>query len=533
MGVTGYPDNPDTFSVPTLPEDTPLSQAGPGNDRNHVELLDDLGDAVEAIERGAAYKTHDHSGDNTDIKKGPKLKQANTHEDADTDLPGGIHHHVGETATTVAVGNHVHDYNDSTRLLNRPWVICTTNTRPPMPFTGQQIYEKDTKTVRVWDVFGNTEAVSGLNTLDNYETFTLTDWAVSYTLPSPANGAMGTPNGQHLSWTDGGNATNRAIARRIKAADKVTLTDDQVMTWKNGPVNIEGVYWFTAPASNDKYFRMSADGQSYWRVIFGYDWVFVNYTTTGPNNEKELARAQIMANQANTSYRAELKDRTLSLYYMGEPLFTVVDRDQVTDKGPNFRGWGVGQGAGNRFLGQTTPSSEDWVRVQDSIYYVATNRWTILPVANIPVVRLRQSQAQQISPNGTIVEWAEELEDPFDFFNVNANKTDIVMKEPGLYHIEAAIQWHPSTVPDTAMVVVCLNGIETTIRNQQFMRGQAFQPGFSQTIPVSGKLRVATNDVVTIKVKYVGPGGLLGLIFSFFDGPSRVNSRIDLTYKSP
>ena len=53
---TNYPDSPDLFLEPTLPEETPLSGAGPGGTRNHTEHHRDLGDAIEAIEVTASVK---------------------------------------------------------------------------------------------------------------------------------------------------------------------------------------------------------------------------------------------------------------------------------------------------------------------------------------------------------------------------------------------------------------------------------------------------------------------------------------------
>jgi len=158
--------------------------------------------------------------------------------------------------------------------------------------------------------------------------------------------------------------------------------------------------------------------------------------------------------------------------------------------------------------------------------------WQILPVASRPTVRLRQSLKQQLVASGTIIQWQEELEDNFNFFNTGV-PTDIVVKEAGLYLIETAIQWDPQFVPDVAHAIVCINGQETTTRNQQFMRGNVFQPGFSQTLQVAGKLRFNANDVLTIKTMHVASGGLIGQIFSFFDAPSKINSRIDITFLQP
>lgn len=529
------PDGFDDFRVTTLPEDTPLSQAGPGATRNHPELHEDEGDAIEALQHNAALKGHDHSGDPDDIRKGAKLDQANTHENPDTDTAGGIHHTVGEGHEQAARGDHVHDYNDGTRLLNRPYVICTSTSRPAQPYEGLQIYETDTDRVRVWGSFAATEAVVGLNSIDNFDQgpgpLSTTNWdPVIYTQDDEDHGTMGTPDGQNLSWTDESGFTNSGFTRRKNPADAVTLTDDQVITWKTGDVKIEDILLFTSPASNDKYFRMSADKSAYWRLTVGHDGAKVLYTTTGKANEKVLGTLPgIDADVENMEWRAQVVGRTLSLYRAGEFMGSIVDTKNVTNKNADHRGWGIGMSAGQRGFGQTTPANEQWVRIQDFVYYTAVNRWTVLPVCKIPVVRLRQSANQKLVAAGTLVEWTDELEDDFDFFTTAA-KTDIMVKEPGLYDIKMAIQWNPSKTPDIATAVLCINGLETTIRKQQFMRGGGFNPGFSQTLDLGGQLRFNTNDVLTVKVSYTGSGNLVDQIFTWFDGPSKINSRIDMNY---
>ena len=534
---TNYPEGFDDFSVTTAPEDTPLSQAGPGATRNHPQLHTDEGDAIEALQHNAALKGHDHSGDPADISKGAKLKQVYTHEEADTDSAhSAMHHTLGETENQAAKGNHVHDYNDGSRLLNRPYVICTSLTRPAEPYKGLQIYETDTDRVRVWGSFAPTEPVAGLNSIDNFDQgagdLSLTNWeAVEYDTGDLTHGKMGTPDGQNLSWTDQSGWTNRGFTRRINPVDAVTQTDDQVITWQTGNIAIEDIdSIFTSPASNDKYFRMDDTKQSYWRLAVGHDGATIYYTTTGKANEKVLGTLPgVAAGTVNLVWRAQLVGRTLSLYRAGEFMGSVVDTQNASNKGAGNRGWGIGMKVGQRGFGQTTPANEQWVRIQDLVYYVATNRWTVLPVGKIPVVRLRQSANQKLVSAGSLVEWSDELEDDFDFFNT-ANKTDIVMKEPGLYDVKVAIQWNPSVTPDVAHVVLCINGIETTIRKQQFMRGGGFNPGFSQTLDVNGQLRFNTNDVLTVKVRYTASGNIIDQIFTWFDSASRINSRIDLAY---
>lgn len=167
-----------------------------------------------------------------------------------------------------------------------------------------------------------------------------------------------------------------------------------------------------------------------------------------------------------------------------------------------------------QYLGETVPS------------------WHYL-LGPLPNVRLRQGTAQKLVHYGSVLEWREEIEDTYNSFDASASPTNITIRESGLYQVECALQWDPSYVPDTAHAVFCLNGVETTVRQSQYLRGNAFQPGFSQTLTVVGKLRMVTNDIVTVKASYTAPSNLLELIFSFFDAPTKVNSRLDIAYLGP
>lgn len=533
---TLYPDAFDDFGVPSLPEETPLSSAGDST-RNHTELLRDLGDAAEALEHNAALKVHDHSGDDDDIAKGAKLAQANTHESADTDSgASALHHTLGTGANQAAAGNHNHDYNT---LLNVPWIRCTSSTRPGSPYPGLMIYETDTDRVRVWGSFAQNQISAGLDSLEDFTqapnalNLGTSEWEQFYTSGDLTHGLMAVPNGTEASWIDQSGTTNRCIARRINPADMTTETDDQVIIWHTGATVIENDPFYFQPASNDAFFRMSTDRNNYWRIVVSYDRVVCYYTTTGPGGEVKLGEQSVNTNIANTEWRGELKDRTLTLYRFGQQVAQFKDLASASSKGAAFRGWGIGMMAGDRGSGQTTPANLVDVRILDLDYYTSVYRWTVLPVANVPNVRIRQSANQKIVSTGSLIEWNEELEDQFGFFNAASSKTDIIMKEPGLYQIDAAVQWNPSVVPDTAMVVLCINGVETTVRKQGFMRGQGFNPGFSQTLDVSGKLRFGANDVLTVKARFVSSGSLLDLIFSFFDSGTKINSRLDLTYLCP
>lgn len=535
-----YPGSPDTFTVPTNPEFTSLSSAGSGT-RNHTQSIKDQGLAITALENNAAKKAHDHGGDAADTAHGGKLLQANTHQSADTDAAvGSIHHTIDPTGlspTAAAAANHNHVYGN---LIGIPHKICTSLTRPPDPTPGMTIYETDTRRARIWDTFANNVAITGLYAVDYFNRVSTTDigtslWEIAYDLTPTSNGRAATPDGNTMSWADGGVATNRLIARRINNADKETQTDDQVVTWQTGNTLIEWEFPFIGDgALNDAYLRMSADKNSYIRIKVGYNYLKVFYTTTGKANEAFLGQIQnVNTVIANQQWRAQVQDRTITIYRNGEPLGMIVDDKAVTAKGPTYRGWGIGMVAGQwGFGGQSTPANVDWVSIQDLIHYGTTNRWTLLPIVSRPSCRLRQGKTQKLLTTGTILEWATEVEDNFDYFDVRA-PSSVLIREPGLYRLDATLQWDPQVVPDVGHVIAMINGVETNVRDSKVLRGNALAPGFSQTLSLSAPLRFAENDVLQIKAKYTATNNILDLIFSWFDLASKVDSRLDLTYVSP
>lgn len=579
---TNYPyganNGLDDFQVTSDPGNTPLSQRGQGGNRNHVESHTDMGDAIEALENYAALKTHDHSGsanDPADRAKGYKLAQANTHQNPDTDTSATALHHtlaaLPTNGTTVgqfqaAAGNHSHVYST---LLNTPLRVCTSTTRPAGVSVGTMIYETDTNRFRVWSQFNASNvAVAGLNATDTFDR-TSTDnmgttlWQQVYT-PGSA-GKMGT-DGNHLVWYDSGNDPARCVARRINAADAVTQTDNQIITWLVGGTGIESYLPFVGgtAASNDMYFRMSSDGLNYMRLKFSWDeWgrgtVALFATQSGPGGEQRIgALATSKVSDTNLYWVAELVENVLTvrvgpnLEGSTDLVGTITDANNVgrrcsanhtsaaahTANCVKYRGWGVGMEAGNRqgldgvAFGQVTPAEISLVNIQDAVYYTGQTIWQLLPVAAMPVVRLRQSINQTINPAGTFVQWTEELEDSFGFFNTN-NNTSLVITEPGLYHLTVGIQWNPNAVPENASALAVVNNIDTDLINTAFQKvGTSLSPaGFYQTLTLSGKIRLAAGDNLKIKVKTQNTGLLQFL--SFFDRAAKINSRLDLTYVSP
>jgi hypothetical protein len=556
---TNYPNGGnnglDEFIEPLSPETTPLSQAGGGN-YTHAQSHTNMGDAIEALQVNAALRTHDHSGNPAspvDRAKGFRLAQVNTHESVDTDTSvSSIHHTIGPGATQAAAGNHTHEY---TAILNTPLRMCTSTSRPVGVPAGTMIYETDTNRVRAWAQFAAANvAVSGVDATDDFNRVNSANmgsgWSQIYTPGS--FGVMATPDGNNLSWTDSGGDPARCIARRINPSDMRTQTDDQIIIWRTGGFQQEYYTPFfgaTGP-SNDFYFRMSDDALSYLRLVSTYnEWgqgsLTLYGTKTGPGGEQRIGSISANTYQINTFWIAELVGDTLSVSYGPNltgstvPVGKIVDNNAVTNKGPSYRGWGVGMVAGNRQgldaigFGQVTPANISLVTIKDAIYYVGRPLWQLLTVASVPVVRLRQSQAQQINTAGTFIQWGEELEDNFGYYSP-LSPSSITIAEPGLYHLNVALQWNSQGVGEEGTVVACINGVETDLRNSAYQKigTTTAAAGFSQTLTLSGKIRLAANDVLSVKAKHSSPN-FIAQILSFFDAASKVNSRLDLVYVSP
>jgi hypothetical protein len=555
---TNYPNGPnngnDEFIEPTIPETTPLSQAGGGN-YTHIQSHTNMGDAIEALQKNAALSTHDHSGDPAspvDRARGFRLAQANTHESVDTDTSvSSIHHTIGLGATQAAAGNHVHEY---AAILNTPLRMCTSTSRPVGVPQGTIIYETDTNRVRAWAQFTTSNvAISGINATDTFERTSSanmgTDWSQTYTPGS--YGVMATPNGHQLSWIDSGGDPARCIARRTKSSDMHTLTDDQVLTWRSGPTNQEyylPFYGATQP-SNDYYLRMSDNLLSYLRLISTYNqWgqgsLSLYGTRTGPGGERLIGSLSADTYLDDTYWVAEMVGNTMTISYGPNldgstvPVGKIVDNNGVGPVTGN-RGWGIGMVAGNRAgldavaFGQVTPGNVDLITMKDAIYYVSRPIWQLLTVGVVPVVRLRQSLSQQINTLGTFIQWGDVLEDNFGYYNP-LSPSSVTVTEAGLYHLNVALQWNSRGVAEEGTVIACINGEETDLRNTDYQKigTTSANAGFSQTLALSGKIRLATNDVLSIKAKHSSPN-LINQILSYFDGPSKINSRLDLVYAAP
>lgn len=169
-------------------------------------------------------------------------------------------------------------------------------------------------------------------------------------------------------------------------------------------------------------------------------------------------------------------------------------------------------------------------------------RWNIQPAANIPIVRLSQATTQRITTDGTAIQWAKNVgdEDGFGFFSSSAN-TKIKVTEPGVYQIDLAVQWGTQFLPEVCTVVVCVGNQETVLRHSIFQPpsilsalGAVIDSDYSVTVPVSGKLRLAVNQEVSVKARYSGIIPVIGtFINTYLDAPSNVKSRIEMHYVGP
>lgn len=510
---TQYPGGVDNFTEPSLPEETPLKSAGSGT-RNHTEHHRDLGDAIEALQTYTAQRSHDHSGDANDPTKGPKLSQDNTHENADTDTsPEAIHHTIdphGADPNKAAAANHTHDYT-SDRILNKPFEICTSTSRPE-PFPGKMIWEVDTNRARVWAQFpGERQAVQGLYSTDDFERTSSTDlgstlWDQWYLIPSGA-GVMATPTGNSAAWIRQGSVANRCIARRINPEDQYTETFDQVIMFST---NEHVASWAHAnadnPTSNDIYFRMSDDGQEYVRAAFTW-WkgetgsIMLLATTTGPLGEVLIGQLPAKTNTPNKLWQARLVGNRFEVYMGITRIGEIVDNDGLVML--ENKGWGIGMQAGDGGQVQDYPNEVAEVTIADATYFTSSFQWQLLPVGDIPRIGLGAKNEQVIFPTGSLIEWDEIGEDPWGMFNP-AEPTSIIIKEAGVYFVHASLVWATSMSADRAATVICINYEPTPHQHWEFVRGNTYHPGFAQTVDCTAYLRLREGDRLQVAAAHNG-----------------------------
>jgi hypothetical protein len=528
---TNYPASVDSFSVPTAPASTTLSSSGTST-RTHTQNHLDLGEAVEALETNAAQLTHDHSGGSGAFAT-EQLRQANTHQNPDTDSGvNAIHHTLGRSATQAAAGNHAHDYSE---IINTPYRRCTSTTRPLDPVPGMMIWETDTNCVRAWANFGQGNILNqgisytyGFNTnnsgshLDtslfstSYVNGVSPSDGVTFSGSSPTIGSMGAAVSGQASWTIGTNVNARAIARAIMSTYATTVTDDQVVSFTTGTttlvttndLGIEAhASGITSPA-NDVYLRMSSNEASYVRFTINGLQAEIWYTTNGPANETFLGAAIATTPAPHTTWTAKAIGNAYLFYAGNELLISVIDNANAINVGSNNRGWGLGMVAAySPFGGQLVPNSLASITVADQPFYTSGGIWQLLPVGKVPHVRAESHFRQQVvvgNPGG-IVGFDTVLYDwnPYPFFAVEVSQTDITIQESGHYSVNASINWDGSyNAFDHAMVGITVNGLDIGRKQWDFMRGNGFFPGFNQVQQCHFTYYFAAGDILRVQAQH-------------------------------
>lgn len=511
-----YPAAIDTFSVPTLPEGTSLSSSGTST-RNHTQSHDDLGKAVMALEANATPLAHNHSTtDGGGVWPTSKLLQVNTHQSPDTDtLATSLHHTLGNGPTQAAAGNHAHNYNGAS-IFNQPLKICTSTTRPVDPLQGMVIYETDTKCFRSWDDFNPANIINvGISGTDTFNRVSNTNmdaalWNQTYVVgTTPTNGVMATPVNGACSWIIGTPTAARCIARRINAADQHTQTDDQVLDMTFGNQSMEFGLFIPSP-SDDGYLRMSDNGQSYVRFSVVSNAVNIYWTTTGPSGEAFLGgvNADTLGTIIHWTFKAI--GRTFIIYQGGDQIGAVADSQNLTAMGSSNRGWGIGMGAAAPgFLepSQLKPANIAEVTIADQPFYTGGFIWQLLPIGNVPHLRAEAHfrQIVVVGEPGGVCGFDTILEDWFfsPFMNVDESQTDITIQESGHYNVHASISWDPDFFGfDHTMVSVTVNGLDIARKNWEFVRGNGFAPGFSQTNEIFFTYYFSAGDILRVNARH-------------------------------
>jgi len=259
---TSFPAGTDTFTIPTSPGTTNLSDPGAGSTRNHPQHHKDLGDAVMALESNVALLNHDHAG----IVGGTsRLLQMNTHQSADTDSStSSLHHTLGSGATQAAQGNHNHSL--PTELTT---VLFGGSTRTVAP-TCEVYYTGGPVTVS-----GDAWAAGGWSTAGpNIDTDGMFSFSGGYaSILIPVTGRyyiqLHSSGSHNTSPTD-----PRPILARVTAGRDVqaTICASSVSHAGNIEVQLDAVAMRKLPAGMRLFWAHYAAGQFTMRnIMFGYD----------------------------------------------------------------------------------------------------------------------------------------------------------------------------------------------------------------------------------------------------------------------
>ena len=480
-----------------------------------------------------------------------KLLQVNTHEEPDTDIAvTSIHHTIDPTRSSpvkAAAANHWHSYNE---LHDRPYIICTTTTRPTEPFIGLRIWETDTNTERVWAKFPTNPQATGVTYSDNFnrapgDDLASTIWELHYAFGDTLHGVFtivnipGTLYVYSAWWSGLLTSSNHVLCQRINEAERHTLTDDQEIEchWGIRPFDVDRT--FDGDEShdpcNDHYFRLSDDRSSYVRVSIHRHYIVAVYTTNGIDNEVTFGNIIIEDWEPTIIWRVRALGWGFYVYRNGVHVGTLTDNLHRHNIGANYRGWGFGTHVVGWPGGQYRAPDISWCGVKDNTDYAAVARWGLLPTASIPVFIAEASSRLEIPGPyiETAVVWGNILQEwIYAPFWSDQAESDITITEPGVYHVHASIAWDPGFYfADHAMISVKCNGQDISRKHWEFLRGYTYAPGFAQTQEINFWYRFEAGDKLRVVAKHNGSG----IMYTQYnlDDPDRQVCYVEAAFHSP
>jgi len=167
--------------------------------------------------------------------------------------------------------------------------------------------------------------------------------------------------------------------------------------------------------------------------------------------------------------------------------------------------------------------------------------WKLAPLLAVPAVQVQQGSSQTLSPGGpTVLVWNVVKEDN-NYFTTAGNQTQFVVRDAGLYNVSMSVQWGTEYCPNQSQIYLAVNGQQTPLGTYQFLRGESFTPGFSQTLSASGTYRFAANDVATVNAQFTAGSTIADSILTFVQNiqgiqvnpNASLTSRFSMVYQGP
>lgn len=163
------------------------------------------------------------------------------------------------------------------------------------------------------------------------------------------------------------------------------------------------------------------------------------------------------------------------------------------------------------FVGQMIFETDTGVWRQWYAYSTPSPVWQILPMGRVPNFRAEAQTVQAVlREESHALSLTTIIQDFFwgifgiaQFMVTDVSATDIVIPEPGTYHVHASICWDPSnTYQDQSSVQVTVNGADVGRKNWEWVRGPvnpySGTAGFSQTNEIEFYYPFQAGDVLRV-----------------------------------